>query len=52
MENVRPFISRLHFFVCFEVEISLRTLVPFFIVYARISPQGLGELRGLWLTVP
>ena len=39
-----------HFCVCFEVEISSRTLIPLF--YARISPQWLRELRRLWPSVP
>ena len=38
------------FFFFFEVEISLRTLIPLF--YARIGPQWLSELRRLWPNVP
>ena len=36
------------FFFFFKVEISLRTLI----LYARISPQWLSELRRLWPNVP
>ena len=52
LENVRSFIPRPRFFCLFvfKVEISSRALIP--LVYARISPQWLSELRRLWLNVP
>ena len=56
-ENVRQFIPRLRFLIFFkilyyfkEVEISSRETNS--TLYARISPQWLGERRRLWPNVP
>ena len=53
-ENVRPFISRLRFFVVVVVVVGSGDQLAHtnFTLQARISPQWLSELRRQWPNVP